>query len=166
MDVLSIQARSEKMTEKKGKESKVSEKVMHFQARNKDLSQLSQQIVQQLSKEGYVIQSATAPLGTIIQAQKIRILHDLLIEFSDSPVITPKSPGEPHTDKAFTIVLTGQPNDFSIHIGVGKWILNISAAKPEAILFTGLFLPVNVSEKLWVQHVEKGIMKDITQLMG
>ena len=46
----------------------VSEKVLHFQGKNKDLNQLSQQIVQQLSSEGYKTQSSTAPLGIVIQA--------------------------------------------------------------------------------------------------
>ena len=48
----------------------VSEKVLHFQGKNKDLNQLSQQIVQQLSSEGYKTQSSTAPLGIVIQGDK------------------------------------------------------------------------------------------------
>jgi len=36
---------------------------MRFQGKNKDLNQLSQQIVEQLKSEGYKTQSATAPLG-------------------------------------------------------------------------------------------------------
>ena len=127
----------------------VSEKVMRFQGKNKDLNQLSQQIVQQLSKEGYKTQSATAPLGMIIQAQKAGILRDIIT-----------------ADRAFSILITGQPNDFAIHIGVGKWIQNIGVAAVEAILLSWLFLAVDVPEMLWTQHVERGIAKEITQIVG
>jgi hypothetical protein len=42
---------------------------MRFQGKNKDLNQLSQQIVQQLESEEYKTQSTTAPLGIVIQAK-------------------------------------------------------------------------------------------------
>ena len=127
----------------------VSEKVMRFQGKNKDLNQLSQQIVQQLSTQGYKTQSATAPLGIVIQAKKAGILRDIIT-----------------ADRAFSILITGQPNDFSIHVGVGKWIQNIAVAAVEAILLSWLFLAVDVPEMLWTQHVERGIVKEITQVVG
>ena len=127
----------------------VSEKVMHFQGKNKDLNQLSQKIVEQLSSEGYKTQSATAPLGMVIQAKKAGILRDIIT-----------------ADRAFSILITGQPNDFSIHIGIGKWIQNIGVAAVEAILLSWLFLAVDVPEMLWTQHIEKGIAKEITQIVG
>jgi hypothetical protein len=122
---------------------------MHFQGKNKDLNQLSQQIVQQLSTEGYKTQSATAPLGIVIQAKKAGILRDIIT-----------------ADRAFSILITGQPNDFSIHIGVGKWIQNLAVAAIEVIFLSFLFLAVDVPEMLWTQHVERGIAKEITQIVG
>jgi hypothetical protein len=83
------------------------------------------------------------------QAKKAGILRD---------VIT--------VDRAFTILITGKPNDFSIHIGVGKWIQNIAVAAVEILLLSVLFLAVDVPEMLWTQHVEKTIMKEITQIIG
>ena len=127
----------------------VSEKVMRFQGKNKDLGQLSQQIVQQLSTEGYKTQSANAPLGIVIQAKKAGILRDIIT-----------------ADRAFSILITGQSNDFSIHIGIGKWIQNLAVAAVEAIFLSWLFLAVDVPEMLWTQHVEKGIAKEITQIVG
>ena len=127
----------------------VSEKVMRFQGKNKDLNQLSQQISQQLSAEGYKIQTKTAPLGMIIQAQKAGILRDIIT-----------------ADRAFSILITGQPNDFSIHVGIGKWIQNLAVIAVEAILITWLFLAIDVPEMLWTEHVEKGIIKEITQIVG
>lgn len=121
---------------------------MRFQGKNKDLNQLSQQIVQQLSTEGYKTQSATAPLGIVIQAKKAGILRDIIT-----------------ADRAFSILITGQPNDFSIHIGIGKWIQNLAVAAVEVIFLSFLFLAVDVPEMLWTQHVERGIAKEITQIV-
>ena len=127
----------------------VTEKVMHFEGKNKDLNQLSQQIVQKLSTDGYKTQSATKPLGIVIQATKAGILRDIIT-----------------ADRAFSILITGQPNDFSIHVGVGKWIQNLAVAAVEVVLLSWLFLAVDVPEMLWTQHVEKGIVKEITQIVG
>ena len=127
----------------------VSEKVLHFQGKNKDLSQLSQSIVQQLQGDGYKVQSTTAPLGQVIQAQKAGILRDIIT-----------------ADRCFTITVSGQPNDFTVHIGIGKWIQNIAVAAAEALLLSVLFLAVDVPEMLWTRHVEGEIANKITQLVG
>ena len=127
----------------------VSEKVMRFQNMNKDLDQLAQQIATQLQSEGYKVQSTTAPLGRVIQAQKAGILRDIIT-----------------ADRAFTIMITGQPNDFTIHIGIGKWIQNIAVAAAEALLLSVLFLAIDVPEMLWTRHIEGELAKQITQIVG
>ena len=127
----------------------VSEKVLHFQGKNKDLKQLSQQIGEQLQSDGYKVQSASPPLGIVIQAQKAGILRDIIT-----------------ADRAFTIMITGQPNDFSIHVGIGKWVQNIAVAAAEALLLSVLFLAIDIPEMLWTRHVEDQIVKEITQIVG
>lgn len=127
----------------------VSEKVIRFQNKNKDLTQLSQQIVEQLQSEGYKTQSTKAPLGIVIQAQKAGILRDIIT-----------------ADRAFTIMIAGQPDDFTIHVGIGKWIQNIAVAAVEAILISLLFLAIDVPEMLWTSHVENEIVKQITRVVG
>jgi hypothetical protein len=127
----------------------VAEKVMHFQGKNKDLTQLSQQIEQQLKSDGYKTQIATKPIGIVIQAQKAGILRDIIT-----------------ADRAFTILITGDSNDFTIHIGIGKWVQNIAVAAAEAILLSVLFLAVDVPEMLWTTHVEGQVAKQIQQIVG
>jgi hypothetical protein len=127
----------------------VAEKVMHFQGKNKDLSSLGQQIEQQLKTEGYKTQLATKPIGVVVQAQKAGILRDIIT-----------------ADRAFTILITGDPNDFTIHIGIGKWVQNIAVAAVEFLLISVLFLAVDVPEMLWTIHVENGIAKEIQQIVG
>ncbi|HXZ90849.1 MAG TPA: zinc ribbon domain-containing protein [Candidatus Dormibacteraeota bacterium] len=126
----------------------VSEKVLRFQGKNKDLTQLSQQIVEQLQNEGYKVQSTTAPLGQVIQAQKAGILRDIIT-----------------ADRAFTITIAGQPNDFTVHVGIGKLIQNLAVAAIETLLLSALFLAVDVPEMLWTVHVESEIIKEIMQLV-
>jgi hypothetical protein len=127
----------------------VSEKTLHFTGKNKDLSALSQQLMQQLNTEGYNTQSKIAPLGIVIQAKKAGILRDILT-----------------ADRAFSILITGQPNDFTVRVGIGRWVENIAIAAVEAILLTWLFLAVDVPEMLWTEEVEKKIIKEINQIVG
>jgi hypothetical protein len=127
----------------------VAEKNLRFQGKGKDLDQLAQQIESQLKTDGYKTQSTKAPVGNIIQAQKGGILRGII-----------------DADRAFTIVVAGQPNDFSVHIGIGKWLQNLGVMAVEAILLSVLFLAVDVPEMLWTTHVENGIAKEITQIVG
>jgi len=69
-------------------------------------------------------------------------------------------------DRAFSILITGQPNDFSIHVGIGKWIQNLAVAAAEVILLSWLFLAIDVPEMLWTRHIENTIVKEITQIIG
>jgi hypothetical protein len=62
-------------------------------------------------------------------------------------------------------MISGQPNDFTVHIGIGKWLQNLAVAAVEVLLISVLFLAVDVPEMLWTQHVERGIAKQITQLV-
>jgi len=127
----------------------VFEKILRFQGKSKDLGQLSQQIVQQMQIEGYKVQTRTAPIGNIVQAQKAGILRDIIA-----------------AERAFTILISGQPDDFTVHIGIGKWIQNIAVAAVEVLLLSTLFLVVDVPEMLWTVHVEDGLAKEIAQIVG
>jgi hypothetical protein len=63
-------------------------------------------------------------------------------------------------------MVSGQPADFTVHIGIGKWVQNLAVTAAETILLSGLFLAVDVPEMLWTTHVEGGIAKQITQIVG
>ncbi len=125
----------------------VSEKTLRFQGKNWNLDELSNQIQQQLQVDGYKTQLKSAPMGTIIQAQKAGILRDIIT-----------------ADRAFTIMISGQPNDFTINIGIGKWMQNIAVAAVETLLISVLFLAVDVPEMLWTTHVEKEIIRKISDI--
>ena len=127
----------------------VAERVLRFQNKNRDLAQLAQQIEQRLRSQGYKTQSAVAPLGRVIQVQKGGILSDIIT-----------------AERAFTILLTGSSDDFSIHVGIGKFVQNLAVMAAESILLSWLFLGVDVPEMLWTRHVEKGLIDEIQGLVG
>ena len=127
----------------------VAEKTLRFQGKNKDLGQLAQQIEQMMKTDGYKTQSAPSPAGQVIQAQKAGILRDIIT-----------------ADRAFTILVSGQPNDFTVRVGIGKWIQNLAVAVAEAVLLSVLFLAVDIPEMLWTRHIEKEVIQKITQLIG
>ena len=127
----------------------VAERVLRYQGKNRDLAQLQQQIEEMLRSQGYKTQSATAPMGQVIQAQKGGFLSDLIT-----------------AERAFTILLTGSPDDFSIHVGIGKLVQNLAVMAAESILLSWLFLGVDVPEMLWTRHVEKGVIAEIQKLVG
>jgi hypothetical protein len=122
---------------------------LSFQGRNKDLDQLSQQIETQLKTDGYKTQSMKGPIGNVVQAQKAGVLRGLV-----------------DANRAFSILVAGQPSDFSVHIGIGKWIQNLSVAAAGAVLFFPLAPVVDGAEILWTTHVESGLAKQITQIVG
>jgi hypothetical protein len=127
----------------------VAEKVIRFKNKNKNLNQLSQQIVQMLQSDEYKTQISTnAPVGIIIQATKAGILRDIIT-----------------ADRAFTIMITGEPDDFAIHIGIGKLIQNIAVAAAETLLLSALFLAVDIPEMLWTRHIEGEMLKKIEMLV-
>jgi hypothetical protein len=125
----------------------VAEKTLRFQGKSWNLDELSNQIMQQLQADGYKTQLKSAPLGTIIQAQKAGILRDIIT-----------------ADRAFTIMISGQPDDFTVHVGIGKWVQNIAVAAVETLLISALFLAVDVPEMLWTTHVEKEVIRKISDI--
>ena len=128
----------------------VSEKIASFQNKNKDLNQLAQQIITMLQEDGYKTQmTSSSPVGLVIQATKAGILRDIIT-----------------ADRAFTIMISGDPNNFAIHIGIGKLIQNIAVAAVEALFLSALFLAVDIPEMLWTRHVENEILQKIVQLVG
>ncbi len=122
---------------------------MRFQNKNRDLVQFASQIQAQLEADGYKVQYANPPLGRVIQAQKAGVLRGII-----------------DANRAFTIMLTGDPNDFTVHIGIGKFVQNLAVAAVEILLLSELFIAVDVPEMLWTVHVENGIAKQITKMVG
>ena len=114
------------------------------------MSVLQGKIEEYLKGEGFKVQSSTpSPHGTVIQAQKGGFL---------SAVIA--------ADRAFTILIDGEPNNLTVRVGIGKWLEHLGVTAVEVLLISELFLLVDVPEMLWNLEVENKILKQIDSLVG
>jgi hypothetical protein len=128
----------------------IGERVRHYQGKSADLNMLKGKIEEYLQGEGFKLQSsAPSPHGTVIQAKKGGFL---------SAVIA--------ADRAITILIDGEPNNFTVRVGIGKWLEHLGVTAVEVLLISELFLLVDVPEMLWNLEVENKILKQIDSLVG
>jgi len=127
----------------------VGETVRHYEGKRADLNALRTQIEQYLQEDGFKTQSSeVTPQGTIIQAQKGSFL---------SAVIA--------ADRALTILIEGEPNDFTVKVGIGRWLEHLGVTAVEALLISPLFVLVDVPETLWNFEIENKIVKQIDTIV-
>jgi hypothetical protein len=126
----------------------VTDKKLRFTDKNWNLNELSRQIVSLLDNNGWMTQKANTSKAIVIQARKEDILRDIIT-----------------ADRALTILISGQPDDFTVRVGIGKWLQNLSVAAVETVLTAGLFLVIDVPEMLWNRHVENDVINKITRLV-
>jgi hypothetical protein len=128
----------------------IGEKVMHYQNKNTDLASLKSKIEEYLKSEKFKVQSSVpSPHGTVIQARKGGWLSSIIA-----------------ADRALTIIVDGEPNNFTVRVGIGRWLKHLGITAVEALLLTDLFLLVDVPETLWNLEIENKIAKKIDSLVG
>jgi len=128
----------------------IGEKVEHFQGKGSDLASLQQKIEDYLKSERFSVQtSAPSPHGAVIQAQKGGFLDKVIA-----------------ADRALSILISGDPNDFTVRIGIGKWLEHLGVAALETLLLSDLFLVVDVAETAWNFEIENKLAKQIESLVG
>ncbi|MEM0136232.1 MAG: hypothetical protein QXU18_13580 [Thermoplasmatales archaeon] len=127
----------------------VAEKSIRFQGKNREINEIGSAFARMLEEEGYNVQTKQIPGSFVIQAKKAGILRDIIT-----------------AERAFTIMISGEPNDFTLRIGIGKLIQNLAVMAAEAILLSELFLAVDVPETLWSIHVEKELVRKFSQLVS
>ncbi len=111
--------------------------IREFQGKDANLERLSDLITDFFKEEGFRTQSATQSHGKLIQARKGGVLRTLLA-----------------MDRALTVTIQGDKNDFKIRIGVAKWLKNLSAAALETFFLSPLVAFVEVPEALWSYEIE------------
>jgi len=128
----------------------VGEKVQHFQGKGTDLRELESKIEGHLKSEGFTTQtSAPSAQGLVLQAKKGGFLRGVV-----------------DADRALSIVISGDPSDFTVRIGIGKWLQDLGVAALETLLISDLFLVVDVAESAWNIEIEDKLAKKITSLVG
>jgi hypothetical protein len=128
----------------------LADKTVRYQGRNTNLNGLRDSIISYLQSDGFKIQN-TRPSqgGTLIQAQKGGFLRELIT-----------------SERALNILIQGEPNNFIVRVGIGKWVQNIAVVAVETLLISELFLPLDIGEMLWNVEVEKKLLKKIDDMVG
>jgi len=128
----------------------IGEKELHFQGKGTDLAGLQSKIDSYLQGEGFTVQtSAPSEQGTVTQAKKGGFLSGVIA-----------------ADRALTITITGDSNDFTVKMGIGKWLEHLGVTAAEVLLLTPLFLAVDVPEMAWNLEIENKLAKQIATFVG
>ncbi len=128
----------------------IGEKVVRFQGKDRDPGYVQGHIEQYLKGDGFTVQSSSpSAQGVVIQAKKGGFLRGVV-----------------DADRAMTITIAGSPNDFTVRIGIGKWIQHIGVAVIETLLISELFLPVDVTETAWNIEIEDKLIADLKAFVG
>jgi len=53
-----------------------------------------------------------------------------------------------------TIMIAGSAADFTVRIGIGKWLEHLGVTAAETLLLSELFLVVDVAEMAWNLEIE------------
>jgi len=128
----------------------VGDKVERFQGKDRDPGYVQGHIEEYLKNDGFTVQTSkpSAP-GAVIQAKKGGFLRGVV-----------------DADRAMTITISGTPNDFTVRIGIGKWLEHLGVAVIETLLISELFLAVDVAETAWNFEIEDKLVKDIKAFVG
>lgn len=128
----------------------IGEKIQHFQDKHTDLAQLQGQIEDYLKTDGFKTQTSSPSLhGTLIQAKKGGFLSAVI-----------------DANRALTILIDGDPDNFTVRTGIGKWLEHLGVAAVETLLLSELFLVVDVAEMAWNLEIENKLAKKVTELVG
>ncbi len=128
----------------------IGEKVMHFQGKGTDLAELQQKISSYLESDGFTVQSSDpSTQGTLLQAKKGGFLRGVV-----------------DADRALSILISGTPEDFTLKIGIGKWVEHLGVMAVETLVVSELFLVVDVGETAWNFEIEDKLAKQIESLVG
>jgi hypothetical protein len=128
----------------------IGEKVVRFQGKDRDPGYVQGHIENYLKSDGFTVQtSAPSAQGVVIQAKKGGFLRGVV-----------------DADRAMTITIAGSPNDFTVRVGIGKWLEHLGVAVVETLLISELFLVVDVAESAWNIEIEDKLIKDLKAFVG
>ncbi|MGD0197575.1 MAG: hypothetical protein ABSC56_06685 [Solirubrobacteraceae bacterium] len=128
----------------------IGDKQEHFQGKGTDLGALQSHIEEYLKNDGFKLQkSAPSEQGAVVQAKKGGFLAGVI-----------------DADRALTITIEGSPADFTVRVGVGKWLKDLEVAAIETLVLGEVFLVVDVAETAWNLEIEEKLVKDIKSFIG
>ena len=63
-------------------------------------------------------------------------------------------------------MIDGESNNFTVRVGIGKWLEHLGVTAVEALLISEIFLFVDIPEMLWNVHVENKLVNEIDSIVG
>ena len=128
----------------------IGDKEVRFQGKDRDPGYVQGHIEEYLKNDGFTVQTSKPSVqGVVIQAKKGGLLRGVI-----------------DADRAMTITISGIPNDFTVRIGIGKWLEHLGVAVIETLLISDLFLVVDVAESAWNLEIEDKLIKDLKSFVG
>jgi hypothetical protein len=128
----------------------IGDKEEHFQGKGTDLGALQSHIEEYLKTDGFTVQTSTpSDQGVVIQAKKGGFLRGVVA-----------------ADRAMTITIVGSPVDFTVRVGIGKWLEHLGVAAIETLLISDLFLIVDVADAAWNIEIEDKLVKNVKSFVG
>jgi hypothetical protein len=122
----------------------------HYEGKGTQLDALESHIEEYLKKDGFTVQTAPPSNDTrVIQAKKDGWMRKIV-----------------DADRALTITITGTPADFTVKVGIGKWLQHLGVAAIETLLLSELFLFVDVADSMWSLEIEDKLIADYTKFIG
>lgn len=109
----------------------------HYVGKGCALARLSDSVEERLRVQGYETQSVTRKDGWVIQGRKTGFLRGVVA-----------------ADRAFTIIISGEPDSFTVSIGVGKWEQNLAVAFLEGVALAPVLLFLEIPVSLWSYEME------------
>jgi hypothetical protein len=128
----------------------IGQKEEHFTGKGTQLDALESHIEEYLKKDGFTVQTAPpSDDARVIQAKKDGWMRKIV-----------------DADRALTITITGTPADFTVKVGIGKWLQHLGVAAIETLLVSELFLVVDMADSLWSLEIEDKLIADYTKFIG
>ncbi|MGC8510273.1 MAG: hypothetical protein ACP5PB_05305 [Acidimicrobiales bacterium] len=128
----------------------IGDKELHFTDKGTDLGALASHVEEYLTKDGFTVAtSAPSDQGTVIQAKKGGFLREVVA-----------------ADRALTITIAGTSGDFTVRVGIGKWLEHLGIAAIETLLVSDLFLVIDVADAAWNLEIESKLLADLTAFVG
>jgi hypothetical protein len=128
----------------------IGDKTEHFEGKSTDLKALQAHIEEYLKTDKFTVDSsAPSDQGVVIQAKKGGWLSHVV-----------------DANRALTVSISGSSADFTVRVGIGKWLEHLGVAAIETLLVSDLFLVVDVAESAWNLEIEDKLIKDIRTFVG
>ncbi len=114
-----------------------------------DINALTQAVSSHLQQQRWKVQQRVEGNRGVIQAQRGGILSDIVA-----------------AERALTMTFEQTPGGTRMTVGVGKLAQNLGVMALETLFLSPLFVPIDLSEIIWTDHVEKGIMVEVDNIVN